>query len=190
MNWGHNANSFLLGFCIDFSFFPFLSQFCITYPYSTLMHVKLCGHATLASAHSLFMVNSNIIEFDTLSGILTAKTVPDVNPAYVSKIQNGGVHEYFLIKLNFPSVPITEFNSAEVSAISKALNGAPPIDIKRTTTADDLFDPVCGSANCALAPYWTQMPKSVISLHMRYLSLSFPLNHSRKPMLLSLTLSY
>ncbi|XP_022727470.1 uncharacterized protein LOC111283279 isoform X2 [Durio zibethinus] len=217
MNWGHNANSFLLGFCIDFSFFPFLSQFCITYPYSTLMHVKLCGHATLASAHSLFMVNSNIIEFDTLSGILTAKTVPDVNPAYVSKIQN---------------------------AISKALNGAPPIDIKRTTTADDLFvvlpsrksvieigplfddilkcpgrglivsgvappdskfdfisrffcpkygineDPVCGSANCALAPYWTQMPKSVISLHMRYLSLSFPLNHSRKPMLLSLTLSY
>ncbi|XP_022727469.1 uncharacterized protein LOC111283279 isoform X1 [Durio zibethinus] len=139
MNWGHNANSFLLGFCIDFSFFPFLSQFCITYPYSTLMHVKLCGHATLASAHSLFMVNSNIIEFDTLSGILTAKTVPDVNPAYVSKIQNGGVHEYFLIKLNFPSVPITEFNSAEVSAISKALNGAPPIDIKRTTTADDLF---------------------------------------------------
>ncbi|XVF32612.1 hypothetical protein REPUB_Repub17cG0097300 [Reevesia pubescens] len=166
--------------------------------FTPVAEVKLCGHATLASAHTLFctgLVNSNIIEFDTLSGILTAKKFPDDNPTAVSKIQNGGVHECFLIELNFPVVPLTEFNSAEVSAISKALNGAPMIDIKRTTTADDIFvddilkcpgrglivsgvappdskfdfisrffcpkygineDPVCGSAHCALAPYWSQ----------------------------------
>ncbi|XWS46797.1 hypothetical protein CRYUN_Cryun14cG0099100 [Craigia yunnanensis] len=181
--------------------------------FTPVAEVKLCGHATLASAHTLFttgLVNSNIIEFDTLSGILTAKKVPDVNPTDVSKIQNGGAHECFLIELNFPTVPITEFNSAEVSAISNALNGATLIDIKRTTTADDLFvvlssgksvielepqfddilkcpgrglivtgvaspdsefdfisrffcpkygineDPVCGSAHCALAPYWSE----------------------------------
>ncbi|XP_022771084.1 uncharacterized protein LOC111314216 isoform X1 [Durio zibethinus] len=181
--------------------------------FTPVAEVKLCGHATLASAHTLFttgLVNSDIIEFDTLSGILTAKKVPDVHPTAISKIQKGGAHECFLIELNFPTVPITEFNSDEVSAIAKALNGAPLIDIKRTTTADDIFvvlpsgksviemepqfgdilkcpgrglivsgvappdsefdfisrffcpkygineDPVCGSAHCALAPYWSQ----------------------------------
>ena len=73
-------------------------------------------------------MNSNIIEFDTLSGILTA-----------TKIQNGGAHDCFSIELNFPVDPITEFSSTEVSAISKALNGARLVDIKRTAFKDDLF---------------------------------------------------
>lgn len=181
--------------------------------FTPVAEVKLCGHATLASAHALFttgLVNSDIIEFDTLSGILTAKRVLDVNPTDVSKIQNTAVPECFLIELNFPTVPVTAFNSAEVLAISNALNGATMIDIKRTTTADDLFvvltsgksviemepnfdeilkcpgrgiivsgvappdsefdfisrffcpkhgineDPVCGSAHCALVPYWRE----------------------------------
>ncbi|KAB2016219.1 hypothetical protein ES319_D08G080900v1 [Gossypium barbadense] len=181
--------------------------------FTPVAEVNLCGHATLASAHTLFttgLVNSNIIEFDTLSGILTAKKVPDVCPTNVSEVQNGGVSDHFLIELNFPTVPVTDFNSAEASLISKALNDAPLIDVKRTTTADDIFvvlqsgksviemeprfddilkcpgrglivsgaappdsefdfisrffcpkygineDPVCGSAHCALAPYWSQ----------------------------------
>nr|KJB23122.1 hypothetical protein B456_004G082200 [Gossypium raimondii] len=181
--------------------------------FTPVAEVNLCGHATLASAHTLFttgLVNSNIIEFDTLSGILTAKKVPDVCPTNVSEVQNGGVSDRFLIELNFPTVPVTDFNSAEASLISKALNDAPLIDVKRTTTADDIFvvlqsgksviemeprfddilkcpgrglivsgaappdsefdfisrffcpkygineDPVCGSAHCALAPYWSQ----------------------------------
>ncbi|MBA0882003.1 hypothetical protein Goshw_025827 [Gossypium schwendimanii] len=181
--------------------------------FTPVAEVNLCGHATLASAHTLFttgLVNSSIIEFDTLSGILTAKKVPDVCPTNVSEVQNGGVSDRFLIELNFPTVPVTDFNSAEASLISKALNDAPLIDVKRTTTADDIFvvlqsgksviemeprfddilkcpgrglivsgaapsdsefdfisrffcpkygineDPVCGSAHCALAPYWSQ----------------------------------
>ncbi|KAE8676733.1 Detected protein of confused Function [Hibiscus syriacus] len=181
--------------------------------FTPVAEVRLCGHATLASAHTLFstgLVNSDIIEFDTLSGILTAKRVPDANPINVSKIQNGEINHGFLVELNFPMVPVTHFNSAEISVISKAVNGAPLIEIKRTTTADDIFvvlpsgksviemeprfddilkcpgrglivsgvappdsefdfisrffcpklsiyeDPVCGSAHCALAPYWSQ----------------------------------
>ncbi|KAB2016218.1 hypothetical protein ES319_D08G080900v1 [Gossypium barbadense] len=110
--------------------------------FTPVAEVNLCGHATLASAHTLFttgLVNSNIIEFDTLSGILTAKKVPDVCPTNVSEVQNGGVSDHFLIELNFPTVPVTDFNSAEASLISKALNDAPLIDVKRTTTADDIF---------------------------------------------------
>ncbi|XP_016698913.1 uncharacterized isomerase BH0283 isoform X2 [Gossypium hirsutum] len=181
--------------------------------FTPVTEVKLCGHATLASAHTLFtngLVNSNIIEFDTLSGILTATKVPDVSPTNVSEVQNGGVTDCFLIELNFPTVPAIDFNSAEASLVSKALNDAPLIDVKRTTPADDIFvvlpsgksvtemeprfddilkcpgrglivsgaappdsefdfisrffcpkygikeDPVCGSAHCALAPYWSQ----------------------------------
>ncbi|XP_015575645.1 uncharacterized isomerase BH0283-like [Ricinus communis] len=179
--------------------------------FTPVAEVKLCGHATLAASHTIFsngLVNSDIIEFDTLSGILTAKKVSEISKTDVSSIQNGEANELFLIELNFPTVLSTEFNSVDLAPISKALNGASIIDIRRTTTADDLFvvlpsakavselqpqfddilkcpgrgiivsgvappesgfdfysrffcpkygineDPVCGSAHCALAPYW------------------------------------
>ncbi|XVF72440.1 hypothetical protein PTKIN_Ptkin12aG0121500 [Pterospermum kingtungense] len=91
--------------------------------------VKLCGHATLASAYTLFttgLVNSDIIEFDTLSEILTAKK------GDVSQIQNSKEHQNcFSVELDFPLVSCTEFDSTtEVSAISKALNGAAIIEIR------------------------------------------------------------
>ena len=104
--------------------------------------VELCGHATLAAAHTLFssgLVNSNIIEFVTLSGILTAKKVLEIKASDSSDIQNGEAQECFLIELNFPTVPAIDVNSAEVSSISSALNGASVIDIKKTTTPDALF---------------------------------------------------
>ncbi|CAK7326018.1 unnamed protein product [Dovyalis caffra] len=178
--------------------------------FTPVAEVELCGHATLAASHALFsngLVNSNIIEFDTLSGILTAKKVlQSIKPECVS---NGEAKESFLIELDFPIVPTTEF-SIDAMSISKALNSASIIDLKRTTTSDDLFvvlpsgkdvtklnpqsdeirkcpgsgvivsgvappdsgfdfysrffcpkvgideDPVCGSAHCALAPYWSK----------------------------------
>lgn len=105
------------------------------------MQVQLCGHATLAASHALFtsgLVNSNSIEFVTLSGILSARKVLEIK-SDGSDIQNGKAQESFFIELNFPMVPLTDFNSAESSAISNSLSGASFIDIKRTTTADDLF---------------------------------------------------
>ncbi|KAB1203205.1 hypothetical protein CJ030_MR8G004908 [Morella rubra] len=180
--------------------------------FTPVAEVKLCGHATLAASHALFrsgLVNSNIIEFVTLSGILTARKVADIKSG-VSDIQDGEAQACFFIELDFPTVPVTDFNSAEELSISNALKGASVIDIKRTTTEDDLFvvlpsaksvvevqpdfdairkcpgrgiivsgaaspgsgfdfysrffcpklgineDPVCGSAHCALAPYWSK----------------------------------
>jgi len=180
--------------------------------FTPVAEVELCGHATLAAAHALFSsgsVNSNIIEFVTLSGILTAKKFQETTASNSSDIQNGESQECFLIELDFPTIPTIDFNSEEVSSISNALNGASVIDIKKTTT-DALFvvlpsgesvveiqpefdairkfpgmgiiatgaapsgsgfdfysrafwpkfgineDPVCGSAHCALAPYWSK----------------------------------
>ncbi|CAL5353827.1 unnamed protein product [Camellia sinensis] len=93
------------------------------------LRVQLFGHATLAASHFLFtsgLVNANKIEFPTLSGVLTTKRVP------VSQ-------DCFLIELDFPVVPLVDFDSDEVSSVSKALSGASVIDLKMTTTEKDLF---------------------------------------------------
>ncbi|KAK7393549.1 hypothetical protein VNO78_22107 [Psophocarpus tetragonolobus] len=168
--------------------------------------VELCGHATLASAHVLFssgLVKSNIIEFVTLSGVLTAKKVPGIKGT-------GASEDGFFIELDFPTDTVAEYNSSDISQISIALNGAPIIDVKRSNIGDDLVvelvsgkavvelqpdigaiakcpgagilvsgtappesgfdfyfrtffpkcgineDPITGSAQCALAPYWAK----------------------------------
>ncbi|KAM3762662.1 hypothetical protein ACB098_01G363500 [Castanea mollissima] len=110
--------------------------------FTPVAEVELCGHATLAAAHALFssgLVNSNIIEFVTLSGILTAKKFQEAKASNISDIQNVESQDCFLIELDFPTIPTTDFNSEEVSSISNALNGASVIDIKKTATSDDLF---------------------------------------------------
>ncbi|KAH9728992.1 Phenazine biosynthesis PhzC/PhzF protein [Citrus sinensis] len=181
--------------------------------FTPVAEVELCGHATLAAAHTLFsrgLVNSNIIEFATLSGILTAKKDPDVKAMNDSNSQNGEAQECYFIELDFPTVPTTDFNFSEVSLIHKALSVSSVMDMKITTTSEDIFvvlpsaksvtdvepqldeirkcpgrgiivsglappesgfdfysrffcpkfgineDPVCGSAHCALATYWSQ----------------------------------
>ncbi|XP_024017360.1 uncharacterized protein LOC112090399 isoform X1 [Morus notabilis] len=106
--------------------------------FTPVAEVKLCGHATIAAAQTLFTsgkIDSDIIEFDTLSGILTAEKVPAKN-----KGSDGHEEQIdFFIELNFPADPNTDFNSVEDSLISKALGGVPVIDIKRTTTLDYLI---------------------------------------------------
>ena len=90
----------------------------------------------MAAAHILFstgLVNSNIIEFSTLSGILTAKRVPDVKLLEVSSnvLNSGESQDSYFIEMDFPAIPTVELNSAvDVSLISKALNGASIVDIK------------------------------------------------------------
>lgn len=102
------------------------------------MQVKICGHATLAASHFLFtfgLVNADVIEFSTLSGILTAKRIPDIKVSDSSHFQNGDASESWLIELNFPVVPIMEYDYAtDVSEISKSLNGASVVEIKKTST--------------------------------------------------------
>ncbi|XP_042007150.1 uncharacterized isomerase BH0283-like [Salvia splendens] len=176
--------------------------------------VKLCGHATLAASHFLFsndLVNSDTIEFSTLSGTLTAKRVPVTKLSDSSTTENGNTPSGFLIELDFPVVPIEEYDAGdEISTICNSLNVASVDEINKTTTMDDLIvvlpsgkavadiepniheikkcpgrgiivtglapagsgfdffsrffcpklevdeDPVCGSAHCALVPYWSK----------------------------------
>ncbi|TYH05415.1 hypothetical protein ES288_A08G081200v1 [Gossypium darwinii] len=80
-----------------------------------------------------------VTESSLFGGLSYVVILPDISPTNVSEIQNGGVNGCFLIELNFPTVPVTNFNSAEASLISKAWNDAPLIDVKRTTTGDDIF---------------------------------------------------
>ncbi|KAL1369110.1 hypothetical protein HN51_023234 [Arachis hypogaea] len=177
--------------------------------FTPLIEVKLCGHATLAAAHTLFSSglvdgNNNVIEFVTLSGIVTAKRIPAIND------EQEGSKDSFYVELDFPADPIKESNFNETSQISEALSGAEIIHLKGTQNSDDLFvvvksgeavtevepkldeivkfpgrglivtaaapsgsgfdcysrffcpkfgineDPVCVTAHCAIASYWSK----------------------------------
>ncbi|KAL6968346.1 hypothetical protein U1Q18_034149 [Sarracenia purpurea var. burkii] len=111
--------------------------------FTPVAEVKLCGHATLAASHFLFtsgLVTATKIDYLTLSGVLTAKRVPEAKQTDSLKLENGEARDCFLIELDFPVVPVTEFDSAEVlPSISKALNAVSVIDIKKTTTEEDLL---------------------------------------------------
>ncbi|PIA34015.1 hypothetical protein AQUCO_03900127v1 [Aquilegia coerulea] len=178
----------------------------------SFIQVKLCGHATLASAHVLFasgLVKSNIIEFSTLSGILTAKKV-QAGMLNTSSSLNDKAEDHFSIELDFPTDSLVECEPHDIPLITLTLNGAPIINIKKMATTGDLIvelssgtivadlqpkfdeihkcpgrgviitgiapsesgfdffsrffcpklgvneDPVCGSAHCVLAPYWSK----------------------------------
>lgn len=100
-----------------------------------IVQVKICGHATLAAAHKLFssgLVDTHIIEFYTVSGVVTAKKI-------TANLQNGAVCDGFDIEIDLPAHPIIECNLDETSQISGALNGASIIDIKRTKIGDDIL---------------------------------------------------
>lgn len=107
--------------------------------------MDICGHETLASAHSLFsnglVGSSNTVEFSTQSGIPTAKKVP---------LNNGEAKEgSFLIELNLPLIPTCDYNSNDVSMFSKALSGATIIDVRGTTTASTVPKALNGVAKAA-----------------------------------------
>ncbi|CAL5427779.1 unnamed protein product [Camellia sinensis] len=72
------------------------------------------------------LVNADKIEFLTLFGVLIGKRVSESQ-------------ECVLIELDLPIVPLSDFDSAEVPSISKALRGASVIDLKITTTEEDLI---------------------------------------------------
>ena len=148
--------------------------------------VELCGHATLASAYVIlnyYEPESNIVQFNTLSGILTVK-------------KKGK-----LLEMNFPTYELTEIPVTD--AMEKAF-GVRPIkallgldlvcvfaseeQVRSMHPAQELLmgiegriqnataagidadcvsrsfcpklsiaeDPVCGSAHCQIATYWSK----------------------------------
>ncbi|KAG9457994.1 hypothetical protein H6P81_002502 [Aristolochia fimbriata] len=180
--------------------------------FTPVVEIELCGHATLAAAHFLLTtgaVTANKIEFLTKSGTLTAKRVDALTKLEKSNISNGKMEEGFPIELDLPATMVSECGLEEIPPITKTLNGASIVNVKKTSGGDlivelssgkiisdiepqldevrkwpergiiitgpappesafDIFsrffapnigideDPVCGSAHCALAPYWSK----------------------------------
>ncbi|PIA30485.1 hypothetical protein AQUCO_05500038v1 [Aquilegia coerulea] len=113
-------------------------HFSIELDFPTDSVVKLCGHATLASAHVLLasgLVKSNIIEFSTLSGILTAKKV-QAGMLDTSSSLNDKAEDHFSIELDFPTDSVVECEPHDIPLIPLTLNGAPIINIKKMATTD------------------------------------------------------
>ncbi|MHA1955121.1 MAG: PhzF family phenazine biosynthesis protein, partial [Candidatus Heimdallarchaeaceae archaeon] len=113
--------------------------------------VNLCGHATLASASVLFFevgISSNIVNFDTLSGRLSAKKIDDT------------------IGLNFP------LNNPEITAPPEALLNA--MGIEKCLTAayapsvtDILLELENEEAVCRVSPNFGEMLKLKLDLDVR-----------------------
>ncbi|GIY23149.1 phenazine biosynthesis-like domain-containing protein [Caerostris darwini] len=82
--------------------------------FTPLCQVPLCGHATLASAAVLFIMHKNvseILEFETVSGILKAKKLPKNQieidlPAYNSNKVNGKYDK--IIKAVVKNLPVED----------------------------------------------------------------------------------
>ncbi|XP_057722688.1 uncharacterized protein LOC130936612 isoform X2 [Arachis stenosperma] len=184
------------------------SRFTIRF-FTPLTEVDLCGHATLAASHAVFssgLVDSDVIEFETLAGVLTVKKIP------AKSVNNGETDDGFYMEFGFPADHPVELNSPEISQVSAALNvkAASIVEVKKTKNTDDIFvvlesgaavkevqpqideivkypgrglivtgsapsesgfdffsrffspklgineDPVCGSAHCSLATYWSK----------------------------------
>ncbi|KAJ0110820.1 hypothetical protein Patl1_03419 [Pistacia atlantica] len=190
--------------------------------FTPVAEFKLCGHATLAAAHSLFsrgLVKSNAIEFETLSGILTAKkalnvstiidmkittsedifvvlpaakSVVELQPQFydIQKCPGRGIIVSgqatsesgfdFYSRFFCPKFGVNEksanlylyatsknehirslhqckrmFHTVTPWLIHSNLNPNPSF-VVTTFPRFGNVDPVCGSAHCALAPYWSR----------------------------------
>lgn len=105
-----------------------------------LSQVKLCGHATIASAHFLFtsgLVSTNRVEFITKSGLLSAEKVDGLKQLDTTKPSNNKAGEHFSIELNFPAIPVTDCDPTEIPSIPATLNGASMLNVKKA--GDDLI---------------------------------------------------
>jgi len=153
--------------------------------------VNLCGHATLASAHILiengFEQKEDIIRFNTLSGLLTAKSenksiILDF-PVQPLKPSNGD--EYLLGAISGKINKIMEDELSYVVIMEnedEIINIKPDFDLFYKTRRKEIIltaksnnreydfisrffgpaigikeDPVTGSAHCYLAPYWGEI---------------------------------
>jgi PhzF family phenazine biosynthesis protein len=86
--------------------------------FTPAIEVELCGHATLASAHTLWetgvLDSGATARFHTLSGLLTAKRVGE------------------WIELDFPAKPVEEVAAPEGLAAALGADGAEPVFVGRS----------------------------------------------------------
>lgn len=84
------------------------------------------------------MVDGDVIEFSTLSGILTAKRVPDPKISTSVPFENGSECHGFSVELNFRALTLADYDCPENLANSPSLSSVSTLEIKKTPN-DDLF---------------------------------------------------
>ncbi|MEK6731974.1 MAG: PhzF family phenazine biosynthesis isomerase [Pseudomonadota bacterium] len=161
--------------------------------------VKLCGHATLASAHLLFNIldqELEYIEFQSASGLLTCKKendaiVLDFPARPYEKIKPSAILIESInvepeVVLGSDDYIVVLKDQAQVINLSVNANGLKQLDRRGvifTAPGTDVDfvsrvfhpklgigeDPVCGSAHCELMPYWCGVFNKT-KLHARQLS--------------------
>ncbi|KAF5806922.1 putative phenazine biosynthesis PhzF protein [Helianthus annuus] len=101
--------------------------------FTRVSEVPFCGHATLTTSHFVFesgLVDSNSVEFSTLSGVLTANRI---SANEINDSEHG-----FYIELDFSLGTISVFKDIEVSVVSKMLNGVSVVDVLMNNAFDDI----------------------------------------------------
>lgn len=79
-----------------------------------------------------------MIEFLTLSGILTAKRVPDSKIMTGAALENGNGSPGFSVELSFPALALSDYDCPENLMNSPSLSSISTLEIKKTPY-DDLF---------------------------------------------------
>ncbi|KAF6145279.1 hypothetical protein GIB67_041474 [Kingdonia uniflora] len=130
--------------------------------FTPVAEVKLCGHGTIAAAHVLFKsgtITTAVIEFVTLSGLLTAKKVVEVGRLDSSKFSDGCTEEYS-IELDFPTVAVLECAPLEIPSIPATLNNVLVMNMKKTATEGDIIVELSsGEAVVNLQPQFDEIEK-------------------------------
>ena len=117
--------------------------------------VELCGHATLASSFailSFYEQDNNVVEFNTMSGLLTVR-------------KKGDLYEMEFPTYHLKEIPVTDMTPNQ--ELLKQLEGRIQNATARGTETDCVSrsfcpklsiaeDPVCGSAHCQIADYWSR----------------------------------
>ena len=154
--------------------------------FTPVHEVKLCGHATLASAYVLFDIlgdTNDRVDFESLSGILTVKRdgdwldmdfpaqppeVCEAPPALISAFQQTPVQclraeDYIVVLENETSVAAADPNMEELKKLDlrgvAITSRAEHYDFVTRFFAPKYGineDPVTGSAFTQLIPYWAQ----------------------------------
>jgi len=152
------------------------------------IEMDLCGHATLATAHCLHTLldyPSNILSFETLSGLLNvtiqkdlyildfpsrmpiASEVPDVisNALNIQPKEVYKSRDYVLVYDSEKDIRNIQINRQHFDQINLdpggvivTAKGNQSDFVSRffTPQASILEDPVTGSAHCSLIPFWSQ----------------------------------
>ena len=92
-------------------------------------------------AFSSGLVDNDVIEFMTQSGMLIAKKISSINgcTSGMKNFKNDEAKDVFYVELDFPADPISELKFDDISLISGVLSGASIVDVKRTQIQDDLI---------------------------------------------------